>query len=206
MCVELFLWLLKSKSLHKRVPVAVGTGQSRFLPDRVTAVPLWVQSPGLVSARSSILVRNMNVSQSGGVYPPWQWWMDGQPGVNVVLRGRLAWQRGAYGWCKPVILSRTRCQYASTYSPSPSSYTHTHQGRHMIIFPKSRAFLPLPQYGQQAVTELTSRRRRSADHWATLMLKWLVCWCWFPSVGIHSSVSKLPNFTKLNREFELIWF
>ncbi len=90
MCVELSLWLLKSKSLHKRVPVAVGTGQSRFLPDRVTAVPLWVQSPGLVSARSSILVRNMNVSQSGGVYPPWQWWMDGQPGVNVVLHPHSA--------------------------------------------------------------------------------------------------------------------
>lgn len=144
MCAGLFIWVLKSKTLHKLLPVAAGTLQSGYFPDSATAVPLWVQSPGLLSARSSILVRNMNVSQSGGVYPPRQWWMDRRPGVNVVLRGWLVWQRGTCGWFKPVILSRTRCQYASTLLPSPPSYTQAHQGCHMIIFPKSRALLPPP--------------------------------------------------------------
>lgn len=50
----------------------------------------------------SILVRNMNVSQSTGLYMQQQWWMDKRPSV---------------------VRCRTRCQYAATLATKINTHT-----------------------------------------------------------------------------------
>lgn len=117
--------------------------EAGYLPDRATAV-LCECSPGLVSAASSILVRNMIASQSQP-YPPWQWWMDGRTDglVSVCLpRGcRLALAVRECGWRKPV---QNKVSVTAPHPHPNLPHTHTHtQRRDMIIFPKSGA-LPLP--------------------------------------------------------------
>lgn len=103
---------------------------------RVTAVPL--------------IRRNVNVSPFGGPY-------DGRIDSRV-----LVLQRGACGWYKPLCPEQG---FSAPLPPFPSNpHTHTNTGAvcHTIIFPKWRASLPSlwAQYGQQTITELTSRLRR----------------------------------------------
>lgn len=103
-----------------------------------------------------------------GLYLLWQWWMDRQPGVSVVLRGRLVWQWGECRWWRPVILSITRCQLP----PSPN--THTHQRLQMIIIPKSSLPLPLRSMWPTSyhwANRLTDSVDSDIDNQATLLPK-----------------------------------
>lgn len=73
--------------------------------------------------------------------------------------------------------------------PLPSQlHTHTRVAT-WLYFQNQEPFSPSlwALYGQQAITELTSRMRCSVadswiDHWASLRIKWSLCWCWFPFV------------------------
>lgn len=107
----------KSKTLRKQVAVTSGTDEC------VKELKLCLSDcrAQVYKQRPVFWSEIWKRASTGGLCPLWQWWMDRRSGVNVVLRGRLAWQPGEHRWCKPVILSITRCQLP----PSPNTHTHT---------------------------------------------------------------------------------
>lgn len=132
---------LKLKGKLFAVTRSPSTAQSGYLPDRATAVLLWEQCvPRSGISGSSILVRNMNVSQSGFyIRRGSDWWTNG-------LVSMWCWEVDWLGTEGSVDdASQSLCPEQGVSSPpSPSpNYTHT-QGAHMIIFPKSRALSPTP--------------------------------------------------------------